>query len=74
MYHSTLKDLQKFGKERKKVQRLAQIAHIHDAQFLRNATCSSPKHSSLFSTLDPFWPLPGGPDPLQQVDPYAATP
>ena len=61
MYHSTLKDLQKFGKERKKVQRLAQIAHIHDARLLcADATCASSKHSSLFSTLDPFWPLPGG--------------
>jgi hypothetical protein len=75
MYHSTLKDLQKFGKERKKVRRLAQIAHIHDEHLLcTGVTCASSKHSSLFATLDPFWPLAGGPDPLQHVDPYSAAP
>jgi hypothetical protein len=74
MYHSTLNDLQKFAKERKKVRRLAQIAHIHDARLLcADAACSSPKRSTLFATLDPFWPLANGPDPLQRVDPYSAA-
>ncbi len=74
MYHSTLKDLQKFGKERKKVRRLAQIAHIHDVQLLCATACTSPQRSTLFATLDPFWPLSNGPDPLQHVDPYGAVP
>lgn len=75
LYHSTLKDLQHFGKERKKVARLARIAHIHDERLLcSGSTCVSPKRSTLFATLDPFWPLSNGPDPLQHVDPYSATP
>jgi soluble lytic murein transglycosylase-like protein len=74
MYHSTLKDLQRFSQERKKVRRLAQIAHIHDARLLCDSGCSSPQRSTLFATLDPFWPLATGPDPLQRVDPYSAAP
>lgn len=74
LYHSSLKDLQKFGKERKKVRRLAQIAHIHDVGLLCATACASPERSTLFATLDPFWPLSSGPDPLQHVDPYSAAP
>ncbi len=75
LYHSTLRDLQHFGKERKKVRRLAQIAHIHDERLLcSGSTCASPKRSTLFGTLDPFWPLANGPDPLQRVDPYSTAP
>jgi hypothetical protein len=76
LYHSTLKDLQHFGKERKKVPRLARIAHIHDERLMCVASMctSSAKRSTLFATLDPFWPLANGPDPLQHVDPYSATP
>jgi Transglycosylase SLT domain len=77
LYHSTLKDLERFGAERKKVRRLAQVAHIHDERLLcADSTCSLPssKHSKLFSTLDPFWPIANGPDPLQRVDPYSAAP
>jgi hypothetical protein len=77
LYHATLKDLERFGKERKKVRRLAQVAHIHDERLLcADSSClsPSPKHSKLFATLDPFWPMASGPDPLQRVDPYSASP
>jgi Transglycosylase SLT domain len=75
LYHSTLKDLERFGKERKKVRRLAQLAHIHDERLLcSDSTCASTHRSRLFATLDPFWPLANGPDPLQRVDPYTVTP
>jgi hypothetical protein len=76
LYHSTLQDLQQFDKERKKVPRLAQIAHIHDERLMCvDSTCApSARRSTLFATLDPFWPLANGPDPLQRVDPYSPTP
>lgn len=75
LYHSTLKDLQHFGRERKKVRKLAQIAHIHDETLLcSSSNCGVPKQSSLFGTLDPFWPIANGPDPLQKVDPYSNAP
>jgi hypothetical protein len=75
LYHSTLKDLQHFAKERNKVAKLAQIAHIHDERLMCvDSTCATPaKQSKLFATLDPFWPLANGPDPLQRVDPYSST-
>ena len=75
LYHSTLRDMQHFVKERKKVVKLAQIAHIHDERLLCSTPgCASQSPAELFATLDPFWPLPGAPDPLQKVDPYAVVP
>ncbi len=74
-YRATLKDLQRFPDQRKKIQRLAQTAQVSvsldlDCRHFQEA-CNQPKAIPIFSTLDPFWPIGEGPDPLQHVDPYA---
>ncbi|GAC1444584.1 MAG: hypothetical protein NVSMB52_04020 [Chloroflexota bacterium] len=76
-YRATLTDLQHFSDQRKKVSKLAKIAHVPTVPV---TPCS---HKDCFDSqpskkptvaLDPFWPIPGVPDPLQRVDPRAATP
>lgn len=72
-YRSTVADLRHFAGQRKKVARLAQIAHVTIDRALAchhfSAGCGAPQQPPLSS--DPFWPVPSGPDPLQRVDPYA---
>jgi hypothetical protein len=77
-YQSTLSDLARFAPERKKIPFLSQVAH---ARLHRELTCStfgnscvSKSTATLFPTLDPFWPMPGLPDPLQHVGPALASP
>jgi soluble lytic murein transglycosylase-like protein len=74
LYRSTLKDLENFSDQRKKVGRLAQVAHVSPATDLLCSafiTLCGQSSSQIFSTLDPFWPVKGAPDPLQKVDPYS---
>jgi hypothetical protein len=70
-YRATLRDLAHFKDQRKKIARLAEAAHvaIEPALLCRHIqdACSQPDTSPIFATLDPFWPLAGAPDPLQQV-------
>lgn len=85
LYRRTLRDLQRFADQRKKVARLATVAHVEvlaetnpGRHYLCrrfgescNAATASP---TLFPTLDPFWPLGDVPDPLLRVDPYSRPP
>lgn len=73
-YRSTLKDLARFADQRTKIRRLALVGHVSaelDLPCRHHAeACDQSAATSIFSTLDPFWPLGGSPDPLQLVDPY----
>jgi hypothetical protein len=77
-YRSTLSDLSHFARERKKVSLLSKVAGTHAQLILSCSTfgdsCArkSKTHESMFPTLDPFWPIPGSPDPLHVVGPTLA--
>jgi hypothetical protein len=73
LYRKSLRDLQLFSDQRKKVKRLAAIARvpIDTADSCGRQACQSIVSSSVFDSLDPFWPVAGSPDPLQHVDPYS---
>lgn len=78
-YRSTLSDLAHFSKERKKIPLLSKVAGAGARLTLSCAGFGGPcaaRHSSsgtLFPTLDPFWPVPGLPDPLHLVGPTLAS-
>jgi len=82
LYRHTLKDLQRFPEQRKKVLRLAHIAQMPNIvssvvpkkYICRHfgESCGGAHSDKLFVTLDPFWPLSDVPDPLQRVGPYPA--
>ncbi len=75
LYHATLRDLQHFGRQRARVRKLALLAHIQDPSLeCPSNECAPVKAPRFFANMDPFWPLPVGPDPLQLVDPYAGSP
>lgn len=71
-YHSTLRDLEHFAKDRAKVKKLVQISGAESSPQLTCAdpSCGNPVPPAFFPTLDPFWPVENVPDPLQRVDPY----
>lgn len=77
-YRSTLSDLSHFARERKKISLLSKVAGTHAELSLSCSTfgdsCASKSksHESMFPTLDPFWPIPGLPDPLHIVGPTLA--
>lgn len=70
-YRSTLKDLQHFSDQRKKIRRLAHVAHVAPPPVLRCSIklCGANVALPAAHVGDPFWPLSGSPDPLQHVDP-----
>jgi Transglycosylase SLT domain len=74
-YRKTLIDLRHFARERKQVAILVRAGHISDGVpslcLDRSENCGTGVAAPLFPTLDPFWPLAGPPDPLQQVDPLS---
>lgn len=80
LYNSTLRDLRHFADQRKKVKALARAAGVPESELLLCYHLSShcdeqPAHVvALFQTMDPFWPAPGQPDPLQQVKPSSLHP
>jgi len=79
-YHSTLRDLEHFAKDRAKVKKLVQIsgassgaitgAESNPQLTCADPSCGNPVSPAFFPTLDPFWPVENVPDPLQRVDPY----
>ncbi len=77
-YQSTVKDLSRFKRQRKKIPFLNKVAGTHTHLTLTCSSfrdsCVSKSKASLFPTLDPFWPMPGLPDPLRQVGPTLASP
>jgi hypothetical protein len=75
-YRDSLRDLTSFEDQRTKVGRLARIAHITDITLDRCAlgSCIGSQSTNLTKLLDPFWPIAGAPDPLQQVGPDAPVP
>ncbi|GAC1631230.1 MAG: hypothetical protein NVS4B2_15060 [Chloroflexota bacterium] len=82
VFKRTLHDLTHFADQRKKVSKLAAIAHIRRDPVLlcdkKPDLCLSVEPSisvpaPVVQNHDPFWPLAGLPDPLQRVDPYAVT-
>lgn len=86
VFTNTLHDLAHFADQRKRVARVARIAHLRHDPILdpvllcnrKPALCAQPESNARESspapatTRDPFWPLSGPPDPLQRVDPRAA--
>jgi hypothetical protein len=75
-YRMTLRDLQRFADQRKKVHSLALTAHLPltpDLDCRLVQACSQPNPIAVFSSLDPFWPVGEAPDPLQRVDPSARS-
>lgn len=74
-YRSTVADLRHFADQRKKVTRLAQIAHVTIDRALAchhfSTRCGAPH--PMVKSMDPFWPVPNSPDPLQHVDPYSGS-
>jgi hypothetical protein len=79
VYRSTLKDLQHFADQRKKVKRLAQVAHValppvQPACIRFGESCTQDVRQTIFQNPDPFWPLADVPDPLMQVNPYTKSP
>ncbi|HEX8919493.1 MAG TPA: transglycosylase SLT domain-containing protein [Chloroflexota bacterium] len=79
-FRTTLSDLRRFASQRKKISKLAGIAGVELTQGVGcrrlPGGCDSLSGTSspgLVSTLDPFWPLAGSPDPLQKVDPFMAS-
>jgi hypothetical protein len=77
-YQSTVNDLAHFKRERKKISFLSKVAGTHQHLKLTCSSfgdsCVSKSRATLFPTLDPFWPMPGLPDPLRQVGPKLASP
>lgn len=77
-YQSTVNDLAHFKRERKKITFLSKVAGAHPHLKLTCSSfgdsCVSKSRATLFPTLDPFWPMPGLPDPLRQVGPRLASP
>lgn len=70
-YRSTLSDLRRFADQRKKVKRLATIAHVKPGEIPPcDAACQSTPKPAALSVDDPFWPMSEVPDPLQRVDPF----
>ena len=75
-YHSTLKDLEHFARDRAKVKNLVKISGATSAAesnpqlTCADPSCGNPVSPAFFPTLDPFWPVGNVPDPLQRVDPY----
>jgi hypothetical protein len=74
LYRSTLRDLQHFARERRKLNRLAAVAGIPRATFLNCSghACDVPAPPATTTSLDPFWPVGDVPDPLQHVDPVGS--
>jgi hypothetical protein len=70
LYRSTLKDLQHFADQRKKINKLARAAHIPKLPFDPCAprACTAADQTPLVQQSDPFWPAADVPDPLQHVD------
>jgi hypothetical protein len=79
LYRATLQDLARFADQRRKVARLARLAHVKTVSTLPGAAacahtmvgCTPAEGADLFQSMDPFWPVPNGPDPLQRVGPPA---
>jgi hypothetical protein len=76
LYRATLRDLQHFADQRKKVPRLARIGRVPidsgtepdlSCRHFASACLKSPAPQPIFATHDPFWPLGSSPDPLQRV-------
>lgn len=70
-YRRTLSDLARFKDQRKKVAKLARIAHIADLTLTTCplGACLGSQPTTRDNVLDPFWPVGGSPDPLQRVGP-----
>jgi hypothetical protein len=77
-YRSTISDLAHFKRDRKKIPLLSKVGGTHPHLTLTCAsfggTCHRKHTKAMFPTLDPFWPVPGLPDPLRQVGPTLAAP
>ena|SRR5438309_7812189 len=76
-YSSTLHDLRRFKNQRKKVKLLSTAATVKPTRVVPcgvDNPCEKSFDERVFPTLDPFWPMPGPPDPLQRVGPVVPRP
>jgi soluble lytic murein transglycosylase-like protein len=72
LYRQTVSDLRRFAGQRKKVGVLAKVGNVVIRQMTCQqdaSLCDRQPSQGLFGTMDPFWPLPGLPDPLQRIGP-----
>ena len=73
-YRSALRDLAHFSDQQKRVAKVARITHEQGVvpsvcDVHTNACTSRPEYHPAVTQNDPFWLMPGAPDPLQRVDP-----
>lgn len=76
-FSATLHDLRRFKNQRKKVTLLATAANLQPPRVVKcgvNDPCIKSFDERVFPTMDPFWPMPGPPDPLQRVGPAVSQP
>jgi hypothetical protein len=76
-YTATLRDLRHFKNLRKKIGLLSSAAEVKTSK-IKACTAANPCEATfderVFPTMDPFWPMPGPPDPLQRVGPAVSSP
>jgi len=73
-YRSALRDLAHFSDQQKRVAKVARITHeqgvVPSVCDMHASACTSrPEYHATVTQNDPFWLMPGAPDPLQRVDP-----
>lgn len=76
-YRTTLRDLAQFSDQRRKIRKLARIAHVAvpaPGPSCSPRACGQLDQQSSATPVDPFWPMGGSPDPLQQVGPFLSSP
>jgi hypothetical protein len=78
-YTATVRDLHRFADQRKKIKLLASTAAVPLDTFSapvcgQSAPCVANFDERVFPTMDPFWPMPGPPDPLQHVGTSTSPP
>lgn len=76
-YRRTLRDLARFKDQPKKMAKLARIGQSRPVRSLALDSCAlgaclPAPQPTVSTSVDPFWPLSGAPDPLQAVGPVTA--
>lgn len=77
LFKATVRDLHRFADQRKKIKLLASTAGVISNTApvcTQSAPCVANFDERVFPTMDPFWPMPGPPDPLQHVGTSVQTP
>jgi hypothetical protein len=85
-FQATIQDLKRIPSQRKKTRVIETAVELAGRSAASSAGDTSPStkpcrtgcyrdaQPAIFPTMDPFWPMPGPPDPLQHVGPDLPTP